>query len=82
MPPATKCTTAEPLLSNFTHDPRRPSFLFMKKRTSAVLEAPEDGSQLNGDGLDTKQLLAALTAFKRGDFSVRLPDDWTGWVGK
>src|SRR5512143_3846842 len=32
--------------------------------------------------LDTRQLLAALNAFKRGDFSARLPDDWTGLAGK
>jgi len=39
-------------------------------------------SSLNGNELDTKQLLAALVAFKRGDFSARLPDDWTGVAGK
>ncbi|HEY8150865.1 MAG TPA: HAMP domain-containing protein, partial [Vicinamibacteria bacterium] len=27
-------------------------------------------------------LLRALTAFRRGDFTVRLPDDWTGLGGK
>ncbi len=54
----------------------------MKKSTSARLPATENGSSLNGDRLDQKQLLAALTAFKRGDFSVRLPDDWTGLPGK
>jgi HAMP domain-containing protein len=32
--------------------------------------------------LDPKVLLNALTAFKRGDFSVRLPDDWAGVAGK
>src|ERR1044072_6644650 len=41
-----------------------------------------NGSRRNGDGLDQKQLLSALTAFKRGDFSVRLPDDWVGLAGK
>jgi HAMP domain-containing protein/signal transduction histidine kinase/CheY-like chemotaxis protein len=42
-----------------------------------------NGSHLNdGDQLDSKQLLAALTAFKRGDFSAQLPDDWTGIAGK
>src|SRR6476620_5675560 len=41
-----------------------------------------NGSRLNGDRLDERQLLVALTAFKRGDFSVRLPDDWTGIAGK
>ena len=54
----------------------------MKKRSSIVIEAPENPSQLNGRGLNTKQLLTALTAFKNGDFSVRLPPDWTGVAGK
>ena len=31
--------------------------------------------------LDNRQLLAALRAFRRGDFSVRLPDDLTGMDG-
>src|SRR6187401_391036 len=55
----------------------------MKKNTSAVLPPPPArASTSNGDGLDPKQLLAALNAFKRGDFSARLPDDWTGVAGK
>src|SRR6476620_10744178 len=41
-----------------------------------------NGARLNGDRLDERQLLAALSAFKRGDFSVRLPDDWVGMAGK
>ena len=32
--------------------------------------------------LDTRALLNALTALKRGDFSVRLPVEWTGMSGK
>src|SRR5205085_8641713 len=32
--------------------------------------------------LDNKVLLTALTALKRGDFSVRLPVEWTGIPGK
>src|SRR5262245_20406794 len=35
-----------------------------------------------GTDFDTGQLLAALMAFKRGDFSARLPEDWTGVSGK
>ena len=34
------------------------------------------------DGLDGKQLLAALIALKKGDFSTRMPPDWTGLAGK
>ena len=37
---------------------------------------------MNGSELDTRQLLTALMAFKRGDFSARLPEDWTGIAGK
>ncbi|HZV99052.1 MAG TPA: HAMP domain-containing protein, partial [Methylophilaceae bacterium] len=32
--------------------------------------------------LDARELLAALVAFKKGDFSTRLPSDWTGLAGK
>jgi signal transduction histidine kinase/CheY-like chemotaxis protein/HAMP domain-containing protein len=32
--------------------------------------------------LDTRQLLAALNGFKKGDFSVRLPEEWAGVAGK
>src|SRR6266536_2296319 len=54
----------------------------MKKTTSIRKLRPRHSSRLNGDGLDNKQLLAALMAFKRGDFTVRLPDDWIGFGGK
>ena len=55
----------------------------MKKSSLARSPAPsKNGPPVNGDLLDQKQLLAALSAFKRGDFSVRLPDDWTGLSGK
>jgi len=55
----------------------------MKKTTSIRTLRPRSSSPLNdGDGLDSKQLLAALMAFKRGDFKVRLPDDWIGVGGK
>ena len=32
--------------------------------------------------LDPQRLLAVLTAMRRGDFSVRMPDDRTGLAGK
>ena len=53
-----------------------------KNHPSALLRDKHNGSRLNGDGVDSKQLLSALGAFKRGDFSVRLPEDWTGIGGK
>src|SRR4030081_2903989 len=55
----------------------------MKKTTPPVsLARPKNGSRLNGNELDFKQLLSALMAFRRGDFSARLPEDWTGIAGK
>ena len=54
----------------------------MKKNTSIPKARPANGPRLNGDGVDSRQLLTALVAFKRGDFSARLPDDWTGVAGK
>ena len=55
----------------------------MKKNAAPPrLAQKPNGSGLQEDVIDQKQLLAALTAFKRGDFSVRLPDDWTGVAGK
>ena len=41
----------------------------------ALLEPPISG-------IDTTSLLTALTALRKGDFSVRLPLDWTGVAGK
>ncbi|HTV24543.1 MAG TPA: HAMP domain-containing protein, partial [Polyangiaceae bacterium] len=35
-----------------------------------------------GDALDNRQLLTVLTAFKKGDFSARLPVEHTGLSGK
>src|ERR1700677_321914 len=34
------------------------------------------------DSLDVHQLLKTMIALKRGDFSVRLPIEWTGMAGK
>jgi len=42
---------------------------------------PRFEAETNGS-LDTKLLLTALTALKKGDFSVRLPLDWTATAGK
>ena len=55
----------------------------MKKTTAPSTTRTRNGTQF-GDEKDAelKQLLATLTAFKRGDFSVRLPEDWTGLAGK
>src|SRR5947209_8967362 len=55
----------------------------MKKATAPSIPRSRNGTRLNGDkDAELKQLLGALTAFKRGDFTVRLPEDWTGVAGK
>jgi HAMP domain-containing protein len=55
----------------------------MKKNTSPSRRAAAaNGSRSGVHECDNGQLLRALMAFKRGDFSVRLPDDWTGVAGK
>src|ERR1700746_569524 len=55
----------------------------MKKPTTAPTLRTTNGSRLNTDkDTELRQLLGALTAFRRGNFSVRLPEDWTGLAGK
>src|SRR5215510_6563189 len=46
-----------------------------------IMRAKSKG-ETTGNDLDTKLLLKALTALKKGDFSVRLPSDWAGVNGK
>ncbi|MEO6326243.1 MAG: hypothetical protein ABIT01_03865, partial [Thermoanaerobaculia bacterium] len=47
-------------------------------RRSSAASAPHSQAK----EFDRSQLLSVLTRFKRGDFSARLPDDWTGMDGK
>jgi HAMP domain-containing protein/signal transduction histidine kinase len=54
----------------------------MKKAPLTKKPRRQNRSQTNGNDFDTGQLLAALMAFKRGDFSARLPENWTGVPGK
>src|SRR6266571_5452966 len=55
----------------------------MNKSTPVSIVRPANGSRFNGENqVELKQLLNALIAFKRGNFSVRLPADWTGIAGK
>ena len=62
----------------------------MKKKVNSALPL-QRGGHSNGyaygesrtDGhINPLQLLTALTALKKGDFSVRLPLDWNGMAGK
>ncbi len=55
----------------------------MKKKTSISGRVrPANSSRSGRDECDNRRLLTALIAFRRGDFTVRLPDDWTGVAGK
>ena len=54
----------------------------MKKAPLTKKTRRQNRPQTNGNDFDTGQLLAALMAFKRGDFSARLPENWTGVSGK
>src|SRR5215475_5373990 len=54
----------------------------MKKAPLSTRRRLRNRSQSNGNELNNAQLLAALMAFRRGDFSARLPDDWIGVPGK
>src|SRR6266705_2117667 len=54
----------------------QPRFVIGEKESVSRFEHGSDGP------LDTKLLLTALVALKKGDFSVRLPLDWSGVGGK
>ncbi|PYL59621.1 MAG: hybrid sensor histidine kinase/response regulator [Verrucomicrobia bacterium] len=54
----------------------------MKKAPRITKARPRQAAQTNGNEFNAEQLLAALMAFKRGDFSARLPEIWTGVPGK
>ncbi|OGB23137.1 MAG: hybrid sensor histidine kinase/response regulator [Burkholderiales bacterium RIFCSPLOWO2_02_FULL_57_36] len=44
-----------------------------------IIEVPTSAGD---NSLDMRVLLATLTAYRNGDFSVRMPVDWTGLPGK
>src|SRR4026208_1658261 len=54
----------------------------MKKAPLTKKTRRQNRPQTNGNVFNTRELLAALMAFKRGDFSARLPEDWVGVPGK
>src|SRR2546423_875341 len=54
----------------------------MKKAPLLAAKRLPNRARSNGTDSETRQLLSALMAFKRGDFSARLPEDWTGVPGK
>src|SRR5215831_14627965 len=54
----------------------------MKKAPIVASARRRNRAPSNGTEFDTGELLSALMAFKGGDFSARLPEDWTGVPGK
>ena len=54
----------------------------MKKAPLTTKTRGRNRPQAGGNDFDTGELLSALIAFKRGDFSARFPDDWVGVPGK
>ncbi|WP_374471882.1 HAMP domain-containing protein, partial [Phenylobacterium sp.] len=52
------------------------------KSTAKTNGAKSPARRAEGAAMDTAQLLAALRAFRRGDFSVRLPRGLTGAAGE
>src|SRR2546430_323114 len=54
------------------------------KSQTSTLEPPAPSSrpQSTVDKIDAAELLKTLTAFKKGDFSIRLPVTWSGLSGK
>ncbi|HEX9016987.1 MAG TPA: HAMP domain-containing protein, partial [Chloroflexota bacterium] len=47
-----------------------------------ILGGPAGPPPETTDGIDSALLLRTLIAVKRGDFSARMPEDWTGTGGK
>jgi HAMP domain-containing protein/signal transduction histidine kinase len=54
----------------------------MKKAPLTKKPRMQNRPETNGNDFKPRELLAALMAFKRGDFSARLPEDWVGVPGK
>src|SRR5688572_15699813 len=50
--------------------------------TTSKVAASATRKQKSEGGLSQRQILAALRALKRGDFNVRLPDDYSGVDGE
>ncbi|MBA4149550.1 MAG: HAMP domain-containing protein [Verrucomicrobia bacterium] len=68
-----------PKKSSITRAPRSAANKTSNKVRSGTKVSLAEGSDVT---LDTQQLLVALTAIKKGDFSVRMPMNWTGAPGK
>src|SRR5689334_4761835 len=54
----------------------------MKRAPTAFATRRGNRAPSNNANFNAAELLSVLLAFKRGDFSARLPEDWTGVAGK
>src|SRR5262245_33665129 len=61
---------------------RRRASPLAKSRARETFLAPNGASAAPATELNKQQVLEALVALKRGDFTVRLPIEWTGIDGK
>src|SRR5438132_93223 len=72
--------------SNDAHEKTSTKLMLQKPTLGRSQKAPakatnaEDGH--SSPGFEPRRLLTALVAARNGDFSVRLPSDWTGLEGK
>src|SRR5262245_54382256 len=84
---AVNAQTAEPIMTGGARKPSGtlPSARQTKPTKPGPTKVPANGRPNYGkeDGnFDAEQVLAALMTIKKGDFSIRLPVDWTGIAGK
>jgi len=71
--------TVKPLARS--HRPEKGVPFAPSERKRAAADANGGARHENGEA-DLREVLRALTALKKGDFSVRLPVDWLGTSGK
>src|SRR3989475_86500 len=61
------------------------SFPRSRRASKPAIDRPENPTDRNGAGqgeMDAEQVLVALMAIKKGNFTIRLPVGWTGIAGK
>src|SRR6185437_16863890 len=70
----------DPPVSSFgCHPSQGPNRVVDRSLTGGIMVSPR---QTSPDDLDMKQLLTVLTAYRKGNFTVRMPIDLTGLPGK
>ena len=60
----------------------KPAVRLNKKVNGSERAAGGSAGRANGDEARSRQILLALTAFRDGEFAVRLPADWEGIDGQ